>query len=355
MARRGVPANLHLYRPALDAWLPNAVAAGALAGFDGRLTVRVAGKAVRYLVEEKRHFRHLDAPVVAEQLKQRREALPETYRGDRLLLLAPHVRDLQGAVLTRAGIDYIDLAGNAHLTAPGHFVHIEGRKPLKERVTTPARPYAAWVRTVMALLLEPDLQNAPYRTIAGEAGVALGTVAKCMHDLALRGVLVERGNTRVLPDRRALIALWVQAYVEALRPRLAERRLQVRADDKAQIWARLHAVLGARGEPWALTGADAAARRDHYFRAPETEIYAPVTLLDDRDVQKALVAQPAARGGNLLIIEPPGPMATQKATHDEVPAAPDLLAYAELRYRGTDQAMEAAELILPRILGDATA
>lgn len=207
----------------------------------------------------------------------------------------------------------------------------------------------------MALLLEPDLQNAPYRTIAGEAGVALGTVAKCMQDLVLRGLLVDRGNTRVLPDRKALVALWVQAYHDALRPRLAERRLQVRADDKGQILARLQAVLGARGERWALTGADAAARRDQYFRAAETEIYAPVTLLDDRDVQKALVAQPAARGGNLLVIEPPGPMAMPKTARDEVPVTPDLLAYAELRYRGTDQALEAAELVLPRVLADATA
>ena len=35
------------------------------------------------------------------------------------------------------------------------------------------------------------------------------------------------------------------------------------------------------------------------------------------------------------------------------PVAPDLLAYAELRYRGTGQALEAAELFLPRVLDDA--
>ncbi|MDQ3169374.1 MAG: type IV toxin-antitoxin system AbiEi family antitoxin [Acidobacteriota bacterium] len=358
MARQGAAADFDRYRPALDRWLPKAAirpAAGPLARFDGLLALRVAGKPLRYLMEEKRHFRHLDAAIIAEQMNEWRAALPEAHRGDRLLLLAPHVRDQQGAVLTRAGIDYVDLAGNVHLTAPGQFVHVEGRKPPKERVTAPTRPHAAWVRTVMALLLEPDLQNAPYRTIAGEAGVALGTVAKCLHDLVLRGVLVDRGTTRVLPDRKALVALWVPAYLEALRPRLAERRLQVRADDKAQIWTRLQAVLGARGEPWALTGADAAGRRDHYFRAPETEIYAPINLLDDREVQKALVAQPAARGGNLLVIEPPGPMAIPMAGKEDAPVAPDLLAYAELRYRGTDQALEAAELILPRILGDATA
>jgi hypothetical protein len=86
------------------------------------------------------------------------------------------------------------------------------------------------------------------------------------------------------------------------------------------------------------TGADAAGLRDHYFRAEETEIYAPIRVLDDREVQKALIAQPAARGGNLLVIEPPGPLAIPQMEDDVVPAAPDLLAYAELRYRGTGQA-----------------
>ena len=38
-----------------------------------------------------------------------------------------------------------------------------------------------------------------------------------------------------------------------------------------------------------------------------------------------------------------------------MPTAPDLLVYAELRYRGTGQALEAAELLLPLVLGIATA
>jgi len=114
-------------------------------------------------------------------------------------------------------------------------------------------------------------------------------------------------------------------------------------------------VLGRRGPRWALTGADAAGQRDHYFRAEETEIYAPVRLFEDRAVQKELIAQPAARGGNLLVIEPPGPLAIPKADGGAVPTAPVLLAYAELRYRGGGQALEAAELVLPRVLGDATA
>ena len=40
-------------------------------------------------------------------------------------------------------------------------------------------------------------------------------------------------------------------------------------------------------------------------------------------------------------------------TDDNVPVGPGLLAYAELRYRGTGQALEAAELLLPKVFDDA--
>jgi hypothetical protein len=252
--------------------------------------------------------------------------------------------------LERADIDYLDLAGNAHLQAPGLLVHVEGRQPPKEPAPAPGRPQKGWIKAVMAILIRPELTNMPYRVLADQADVALGTVAGCMNDLAARGLLLDGKDGRRVGDRPALVALWVQAYVEGLRPKLRERQLQVRADGKQDIWQRLKTVMAAHAQPWALTGADAAGRRTHFFRTEETEIYAPLRALEDRDTQKALVAQPAARGGNLLVIEPPGPLAMPGERDHDFPVAPDLLAYAELRYRGTEQAREAAELLLPSVL-----
>ena len=357
MARPGTAPNLDLYQPAFQKWMPKAAirAPGkTVAHFDGILTWKAAGRTVRYLVEEKRHLRHQDVGVVVEQLNRRKADLPADHADDRVLLLAPHVRPQQAAVLERAEIDYLDLAGNAHLQAPGLFVHVEGRKPPKEPMPAPGRPQTGWIKAVMAILIRPDLTNAPYRALAEQADVALGTLAGCMNDLTARGLLLDGKGGRRVADRQALVALWVQAYIEGLRPKLIERRLQVRADGKQEIWTRLEAVLRERTQPWALTGADAAERRTQFFRAEETEIYAPVRALEDRETQKALVAQPAVRGGNLLIIEPPGPLAIPEPADGGLPVAPDLLTYAELRYRGTGQALEAAELLLPRVLDDAT-
>jgi hypothetical protein len=357
MARPETPRELDPYGPALQRWLPKLevrTPGKALGHFDGIVTWKTPDGPLRYLVEEKRHLRHQDIGVVVEQLNRRRADLPARHAADRLLLLAPHIRPQQAAVLERAGIDYLDLAGNAHLQAPGLFIHVEGRQLPKEPTPAPGRPQKGWIKTVMALLIRPDLTNAPYRTLAEQADVALGTVAVCMNDLARRGLLLDGKDGRKLVDRPALAALWVQAYVEGMRPKLKERRFQLRADDKAEIWTRLDTVLREHAHPWALAGADAAERRTHFFHAAETEIYAPARILADRDVQKALIAQPAERGGNLLVIEPPGPLAIPEEAPAVLPVTPDLLAYAELRYRGTGQALEAAELLLPRILDNGT-
>ena len=357
MPRRKIPLDLAPYRALLQTWVPGGQlrAPAREHPFDGVLTFDVGQGERRYLVEEKRHLRFQDAAVIADQMRRRRAGLPPDHAGDGLLLLAPHVRTQQATVLARAGVDYVDLVGNAHLQAPGVLVHIEGRQPPKAPVRAPGRPHKAWIKTVMALLLRPDLLNAPYRTIAEQADVALGTIGACLNDLGRRGVLADRTAGRQLTDRPALIALWVQAYIEALRPALKERRLQVRAADKPELVARLAGVLIEHGTPWALTGADAAHRRTHFFRAEDTEIYANVGLFEDRAVQTALVAQPVARVGNVLVIEPPGPLALPHAGHDGVPVAPDLLIYAELRYRGTEQAREAADLLLPMVLHDGAA
>lgn len=352
-----MPAELNRYERALHEWLHGArlrPARGPDVRFDGVVIWTAPGGTVRYLVEEKRHLRNQDVRVVVEQLKRRQHDLPHPERRNKLLLVAPHIRRQQANVLEQNGIDYFDLVGNAHLRAPGFFVHVEGRQPVKEAADRPGRVNKAWVKTVMALLVRPDLETAAYRVVAEHAGVALGTVAGCMKDLTLRGLLHERAGRRRVVDRAHLLALWVQAYVDVLRPRLTERRFQVRTVDKADLWNRLAHVLARNRIAWALTGADAAERLTHFFRVEQTEIYAPTRAFEDPAIQQALVAQPAARVGNLVVIEPPGPLALSPVPQDAMPVAPELLAYAELRYRGTTQALDAAEILLPKVLRDAT-
>ena len=329
------------YATAIARWLPRArIAAAGRVGRQQYATVRA--KQGRWTAQVRAHFANQDAAVIADRLRE--ITGPQGGRG---LLLAPYIRQTQAQVLQDAGVDYVDLAGNAHIETPERFIHVEGRRPLplphrRLRLTK------GWVKTVMALLVEPELLHQPYRIVALRAAVAVGTVTACLQHLREHRYLVVRGADRTLNEVPDLIARWVAAYADVVRPRLAERRLQVPAGDKPDLWERLQTRLAERKIAWALTGADAAETTVGHFHAENTEIYAPVTPFDDRHLLLALPAQPAARG-NLLVIEPPGPLAlgTQEAA---VPIAPLLLQYAELRYRGTEQAREAADLLLPKLL-----
>lgn len=334
------------YATAIARCLPGArIAAAGTVGKRPYATVKA--QQGRWVAQVRPHFANQDAGMVATRL-------PELVGpgGGRGLLLAPYVRETQGRVLQDAGIDYVDLAGNAHIDIPGRFVHVEGKRPLplpprRLRLTK------AWVKTVMALLIEPGLLDQPYRTVALRADVAVGTVTVCLKHLREHRYLAVRGADRRLNAVPDLIALWVAAYGDIVRPRLAERRLQVPAGEKNDLWERLHTRLAERKVVWALTGADAAERTVGHFHAENTEIYAPVMPFDDRHLLLALPAQPA-RGGNLLVIEPPGPLALE-TRETGIPIAPLLLQYAELRYRGTEQAGEAADLLLPKLLEHAEA
>ena len=347
-------AETAIYRGFLEKWMPGCRLTAAPARHVDAI-VRWKGPAgvVTYLLETKQHFATQDAAVVAHQFHRVVAGLPKVLKVARLLLAAPYVRPQQAEILERAGIDFIDQAGNARLETRGLRVDVQGRRqPKVKRGKFPTTK--GWVKTTLVLLLRPDLEKATYRAIAAEAGVALGTVLKCLHDLRDRGYLQGDGARRVIANRPELIALWVQAYVDRLRPTLGERRLQVKAVGKVGLLTRIRQALRTHNVPWHLTGADAAERLLHHYHAEQTEIYAAPEAFDDRALLKALLAQPTTRGGNLCVIEPPAPAATTAVrVVNGVPLAPVLLVYAELRYQGTDQALEAAEMLLPRVIENA--
>ncbi len=341
--------TLRPYERQLEKWLPKAHVQAATAA------VRWRGhrNTVAYAIEHKANLEHQDVWAVAEQLHRHRQRLVR-HPPTRLMVLAPFIRREQGAVLEKYDIDYVDLAGNAHLRAPGLFVHVEGLRPATRPPCAPRRMTRGWVKTVLALLLKPDLIQQPYRPVAAIADVAPATVMKCLADLKAAGFVRREGRTRRLANTRELLALWVQAYVERLRPRLVQRNFQMKLANLPQRWRHLREVLAKHDIRWALTGGGAALLTDPHLRMDQTEIYAPTERFDEPDLLRELQVQPAVTG-NMRVIEPPAPIALEgDANRPEAPMAPLLLAYAELRYRNNDQANEAAELLLPRVIERAT-
>lgn len=343
------------YEARLDKWLPKVRIVPQPNGpADATVHWRGEQGGITYLIEHKPHLEHQDVVAVATQMDRYRLHL-DAPTPTRLMVLAKFIRRQQGQVFEQRDIDYVDLAGNAHLQLPGRFVHVEGLRPIERRQLAQRRMTRGWLKTVMALLIAPDLVQKPYRTTATEAGVAPATVMHCLTALERNGFIKYERRTRRITNARELVALWVQGYKDALRPKLTQRNFQMKMDDKQQRWKRLADVLREHDVQWVLTGGDAALLIDPHLRAETTELYAQPQQFEQPTLLNELQLQPAI-AGNVQVIEPPGPIAFRPdQTAAQFPVAPTLLTYAELRYHNDDQANEAAKLLLPRVLANVEA
>lgn len=116
---------------------------------------------------------------------------------------------------------FIDVAGNAYLEAPGWFVFVVGRKPVRTGAPTHAAKGAtpAGLKVAFALLCDPALVDAPHRTIALAAGVALGAVPGILADMRENGELVVVGKVRRLQANKRMLDHWAMMYARTLRPK----------------------------------------------------------------------------------------------------------------------------------------
>lgn len=177
--------------------------------------LQIPGNGTQLLAEIKKWATHTNIGAVINQLQQL--ATPDTC-----LLIADYVNPNMAETLREAGIQYIDTTGNAYLNQPPVYIHIKGNKP-ELRVGTKTKTGKAFqpagMKIVYAFLQDRELINAPYREIAEQAQVALGTVGWVIRDLLEQGILVEdiKGARRQIDDYDQLLDKWVEAYPHKLK------------------------------------------------------------------------------------------------------------------------------------------
>ncbi len=150
----------------------------------------------------------------------------------RTLLVTGYVAPAMADRLKELDIPFIDAAGNAYINEPRLLIFIKGnKKPDKYKAAETGKTFKpAGIKVVFALLCNPGLEKRPYRDIAEQADVALGTVAAVMRDLEGRNLLLDMGGKgRRLTDKKDLLTRWVTAYPEQLRPKLRLGRFRAPA------------------------------------------------------------------------------------------------------------------------------
>ena len=242
-------------------------------------------------------------------------------------------------------IDYLDLAGNAHLNIPPFYIDIRGKKPPQEHQIQHARKLTGkafqpkGMKLVMMLLLKPELVNQPMRVLAEQAEIALGTVKQVLDDLKQLTFILEKGKKGlVLNEKDLLLTRWLDAY-----PHNVEAKLEQKLYVPQNIEQLRNAPLDKYGALWG--GEVAADAYTHYLTPKTYHIYA------DTEAHKALLKTFRLRriraeetDVNILkIVEPP--VGIDKIRGELPGYIAPLLVYAELLNSDDPRNLETAKRI----------
>lgn len=310
---------------------------------DALIDIHVEGKKHRYAVEAKTRVDRLATlGHVKAQLNQ---------LGERGLLFAPYITPALAKQCRQLDLAFLDIAGNVYLNQPGLHVFITGEKP-EGFATTIMGPRGAGtptaLRVIFTLLCNPDLLNAPYRTIRAAANVALGAVGWVFVDLEKRGFVAgKQGNRRFLEPIR-LFEEWVTNYPVKLRPKLHPRRFRAENPE----WWKTANLAGLR----AYWGGEIAAHRlTNHLKPATCTLYIEPDQNNTEPTREFAKLAAANRlradlQGDIEILDafwnlPPDPK------HPDV--VPPILAYADLVATIDPRNLEVAKLIREQFIDDA--
>jgi hypothetical protein len=140
------------------------------------------------------------------------------------ILIADYVNPNMAQELRAHGVQFMDTTGNAFLKTDNFHIYVRGnRQQEAAKVKEKNRAFeTTGLRVVYAFLKEPKLVKQPYREIARQTGVAVGTVGWVVNGLTEGGYLIDLGRKqgKKLRNVPKLFNRWVEAYPEKLRRKL---------------------------------------------------------------------------------------------------------------------------------------
>ena len=291
-----------------------------------RMRLRYGAQTINFVIEVKRLVNQANLGVIAHRLAHL----------DQPLLVTDYVTLPVAQRLRELKIEFIDTAGNAYIERPPLLIWANGNKPAQKlpetRTTRAFQP--GGLKLIFALLCQPELINANYRTIAEAADVALGTVGWVAGDLKDAGFMIDLGKRgRKLTNKRKLLDLWVEGYARQLRPKCLVGRYRALRPDwwKDTHPAKLHFQWG---------GETAAAKMTGHLKPAVTTLYTTGDPKEQQTVVKEFrLVKDAA--GDVEIRE----NFWKFVEGGDATMVPPLLTYADLLATADDRNIETAQII----------
>jgi len=218
----------------------------------------------KFTVEIKNWANHANVGAVINQINY----LAEPGKG---MLVADYINPKMSKRLKEADIQFIDAAGNAYINQQPIYIYIKGNKRApegldKEKTKTGRAFQPTGLKVLFAFLKDRELINAPYREIAKQAKVALGTVGWVINDLVAQGIILEgiKKNERKLADFEQLLDKWVEAYPHKLKEK---QRIGTFTTEDPEWWKEINPL-----EFNALWGGEVAAAEYTDYLTPKNAV-----------------------------------------------------------------------------------
>jgi hypothetical protein len=294
-------------------------------GLDGEVNMALPNGKEVFLVVVKREIRN-------HQLGQ----IMDFAAGNKnFLLIAETIFPKIKAELHKQGIAYLDIAGNIFLQTAKHHLWIEGhKKEIKTRKRVNRAFTATGLKVVYLFLIDEDLLNRPQRTIAEEAGIALGNINYIMNGLKDQQFLIQKGgNAWQLINKNELYQKWIAGFEEKLKPTLHIGNFRFGRKEDEREWKGIK--LKHRRTFW---GAEPAGGIITKYLKPE--IYTLYTEETRNDLIKNYRLVPDI-DGNIKVYKK---FWGNHATFNDTVVHP-VLAYADLLNTGNSRNIETAKMI----------
>jgi hypothetical protein len=178
------------------------------------------------------------------------------------LLVVPYMGETGSRFCGERGLAWMDLSGNAHITAPNLLIHIEGKANLFKHAGRPSNLFAPKSsRIVRRLLMESD-RGFTQRVLSQVTGLDEGYVSRIVRRLMEGGLVVKDTEGFLKPeDPGQLLDAWYDAY-DFKKHHLIKGYIAARSGE--ELLHRIGEQLEKLAMDYAATGLGAAWAYTHF-------------------------------------------------------------------------------------------
>lgn len=216
------------------------------------------------------------------------------------LVAVPFMGPSGRRVCQDAGVGFVDVAGNAHLEAPGLLVHVEGKPDLWSVPGRPSSVFAPRSSRVARLLLLDPRRWWQQKELADRSTLGRGYISRIASRLAEDGLLEQNGEGRIRPsDPDLMLNAWRDVY-DIRRHRIIAGHIAARSGE--ELVGKLADAAREHGVEYALTGLPAAAMLAPFANFRLAAAYLRQSPKDD--LLERLAFHKAEQGANSWLIVP---------------------------------------------------